>query len=135
MNAIRLAPVFLILVFSMAVFAETGLPQAEAANEVDIERCTRSSSNMKDYCMGYCDKYAETSCTSAAFTYSGDDIQVIDECVCTCGVEQETVTFTDVPCGDDLVRYGTPSGEDYGSSGCCLPALVLGALGFACFRR
>ena len=110
---------------------------AQAANEVDIERCTRSTANMKDYCMGYCEKYAETACTSATFTYSADDTLVIDECVCTCGVEQETVTYTDVPCGDDLIRYGTPSGDDfdYSSSGCCLPAFLLAALGFASIRR
>lgn len=129
-----------LVVLSASAFAEVGLPQATSANEVDLERCTKSGVNMRDYCQGYCELQTGMACTTGIYTEL-DDSSNIDKCECKCGVDQQTYTYENVPCGIDLnpPTGGVDYGEgDFGSSGsfCCLPAFaLLGLVGFLAARR
>jgi hypothetical protein len=130
----------LILVFGLSAFtyARSAAEAAQAANEVDTAYCTKSGANMIDYCTGYCELQSGESCTSATYSEEADSND-IDLCECTCGVDDLTYTYESVPCGLDLNQYGTPSGEGYSGSGnasfCCLPAFLLGMIGFATIRK
>jgi hypothetical protein len=136
MAKIKLALFILICGFSLFAFARSAVDAAQAANEVDTVSCTKSGVNMIDYCTGYCELESGEACTSAIYTEEADSSD-IDQCVCTCGLEDQEYTYDSVPCGLDLMGLGTPSGEDYQSSGsgCCLPAFLLCAIGFASIRR
>jgi len=135
MANIKLALFIMICGLSVITCARSAVDAAQAALEVDTVYCTKSGANMIDYCTGYCELQSGESCTSASYSEEADQND-IDQCVCTCGVGQETFTYDNVPCGLDLNIYGTPSGDDYsGSESCCLPALILGAIGFSSIRR
>jgi hypothetical protein len=138
MANLKLALLILICGLSANTFARSAVEAAQAANEVDTAYCTKSGANMIDYCTGYCELQSGESCTSAAYSESADTND-IDLCECTCGVEGLTYSYESVPCGLDLNIYGTPSGDDYGDSGdasfCCLPAFLLGMIGFAMIRK
>jgi hypothetical protein len=138
MNGMRMVLVFIVLGLSLTANARSAVDAAQAALEVDTVYCTKSGANMMDYCLGYCEKQSGESCTSAMYTEEADT-EDIDQCECLCGVQQELFTYDNVPCGEDLNIYAEPVGNDYGDSGfdgsCCLPALLLGAIGFASFRR
>ncbi|GEM_PF-5056783 len=113
-----------------------GLSFAANAWELDNERCTKSNSEARYYCDAYCDYHSEQECDVVNATYSTNAYTgPIDTCECVCGVERTPTTYADVPCGEELVRYGTASGSDYetgtgysGESFCCLPALALLAM-------
>lgn len=130
--------VFLALGLSLTANARSAIEAAQAANEVDTVYCTRSGANMKDYCLGYCEKHSGMACISAIYTEE-EDSSDIDRCECLCGVDQELVTYEYVPCGEDLNIYADGSGGSYGEYGdgsaCCLSGFLLAGIGFAAFRR
>jgi hypothetical protein len=136
MANIRLAAFVLFSVFICSAFAESAIDVAARANEVDTSACTKSGANMRDYCLGYCELESGMSCSSAEYEELADSSD-IDRCTCTCGLNDDFVAYNNVPCGLDLMRKAQPiSGNDTGSSFCCLPAfLLIGIAGFASIRR
>ncbi|MFH0737059.1 MAG: hypothetical protein V1827_00710 [Candidatus Micrarchaeota archaeon] len=114
-----------ILLLSSNAFAQAG------AWEIDYSKCDRGGVDTQSYCDGYCEYETYEECDYVSHIAS-DTPKMIDQCVCICGVDQEEVVYNDVPCLDDLTRYGTPSGDDdFGMGSCCLPAFLL--LGIAAF--
>jgi hypothetical protein len=141
MANLRLISILLLSLFVLS-YARTAMEAAQAANEVDTMACTKSKSNMMDYCIGYCELESGASCASAVATELADSSD-IDRCECMCGPGNDIVTYNNVPCGMDLMRKwspsgtdGTSSGTDSSSSSCCLSgALLMGLVGFVVIRR
>jgi len=143
------AALFGLLVLCASAFAGLGdygtdYPEYDTgytgAWEIDYSRCDRGGADTMDYCDAYCEYETYEECFYVSHITSSTP-GTIDQCVCTCGVSQETVTFNNVPC-KDLTRYAEPIGyassDEYGyeSSGCCLPMfLLIGVAGFALMRR
>ena len=115
-----------LLLLSLNSFAQAG------AWELDYSKCDRGGVDTKFYCDAYCEYETLEECEYVSHIVS-DTPEMIDQCVCTCGLEQEDAVFNDVPCMD-LTRYGSPSGDGAGSGSAsgCLPAFILlGVAGFA----
>ena len=131
-----------LLIICASSFAEVGVYDtgSTGAWEIDYSRCDRGGVDSTYYCEAYCEYQTEEECDPVSFVAS-ETPQMIDQCVCTCGLSQEEVSFNSVPCMD-LTRYGSPSGVglddsgDYSSSGCCLPMfLLVGVAAGAVWRR
>ncbi len=116
--------IFLISLFVFSTYAQSA---AQSANEVDIQACTKSASNMIWYCQGYCEMESKQSCDyDYGFGYpKSTNANEIDRCNCKCGVGGEPVVYDNVPCGVDLMRKAEPIGTNYNESFCCLPAFAL----------
>lgn len=141
------AALFGLLVICASSFAELGdygtdYPEYDTGStgawEIDYNRCDRGGIDTTEYCAGYCEYQTGEGCFYSSHIAS-ETPQMIDQCVCTCGVDQETVTFNNVPCMD-ITQYAEPIGytssDEYGGSGCCLPMFFLiGVAGFALMRR
>ncbi len=141
------AALFGLLVLCASAFAGLGdygtdYPEYDTgfkgAAELNYAKCDVGGYDTQAYCDAYCEYETYEECFYVSHITSSTP-GTIDQCVCTCGVSQETVIYNNVPCLDDLTRYGSPtesSYDDYGGSACCLPMfLLIGVAAGAVWRR